>query len=102
MVSKLKDAIIKKYNAYNCFDIFKTSFGYIDWGHVESVENSDRLILVGTCTDICVVSNALLLKAFLPEVEITVDASCCAGVTPESHKNALQVMKSCQIKIINE
>ncbi len=53
--------------------------------------------LVGLCTDICVVSNALLLKASLPEMRITVDPSCCAGVTPELHQAALQTMKSCQV-----
>ena len=53
--------------------------------------------LIGLCTDICVVSNALLLKAALPEVEIRVDSRCCAGVTPESHEAALDTMKSCQI-----
>lgn len=55
--------------------------------------------LIGLCTDICVVSNALLLKAFLPEVEIYVDASCCAGVTPEKHDAALETMASCQILV---
>ena len=60
------------------------------------------ITLVGLCTDICVISNALLIKAFLPEVPISVDASCCAGVTPESHQNALAAMKTCQIKIENE
>ena len=58
--------------------------------------------LIGLCTDICVISNALLIKAFCPELEISVDASCCAGVTPESHKNALAAMKMCQIEIKNE
>ncbi len=58
--------------------------------------------LVGLCTDICVISNALLIKALLPEVKITVNASCCAGVTPESHKIALNAMKMCQINVINE
>lgn len=58
--------------------------------------------LVGLCTDICVVSNALLLKANFPEVKITVDASCCAGVTPESHSSALVTMKMCQIDVIGE
>lgn len=58
--------------------------------------------MVGLCTDICVVSNALLLKAAMPEVEITVDASCCAGVTPESHSAALKTMSMCQIRIIGE
>jgi nicotinamidase-related amidase len=61
--------------------------------NVESIE------LVGVCTDICVISNALMLKANFPEIPITVDANCCAGVTPESHKNALAVMKMCQIEV---
>ncbi len=56
--------------------------------------------LCGLCTDICVISNALLLKAFLPEVTIAVDAGCCAGVTPESHQTALSAMKACQIQVI--
>ncbi len=55
--------------------------------------------LAGLCTDICVVSNALLLKAFMPETEISVDSSCCAGVTPEKHLAALEVMRSCQIVV---
>lgn len=65
-------------------------------------EKIDRITLIGVCTDICVISNAMLLKTFLPETEIVVDASCCAGVTPESHKTALQAMKACQIVIENE
>ena len=60
-----------------------------------------ELELVGLCTDICVVSNALLLKAVMPEVRIIVDAACCAGVTPEKHKAALETMRSCQIHVIN-
>ena len=55
--------------------------------------------LVGLCTDICVVSNALLLKANFPEMQIFVDADCCAGVTPESHEAALTTMKMCQINV---
>ncbi|BEU86621.1 cysteine hydrolase [Selenomonas sp. TAMA-11512] len=55
--------------------------------------------LVGLCTDICVISNALLLKAFYPETSISVDASCCAGVTPESHANALAAMRMCQVEV---
>lgn len=62
----------------------------------------EKILLVGLCTDICVISNALLLKAFYPEAEITVDASACAGATPEGHKTALSAMKACQIDIINE
>ena len=60
-----------------------------------------ELELIGLCTDICVVSNALLLKAAMPEVRISVDASCCAGVTPEKHLAALETMRSCQICVSN-
>lgn len=62
-----------------------------------SVQEEIELELVGLCTDICVVSNALLLKAAMPEVKISVDPACCAGVTPESHEAALQTMRMCQI-----
>lgn len=65
-------------------------------------KNVGSITLVGLCTDICVITNALLLKTANPEVPIIVDASCCAGVTPESHKNALAAMKMCQIEIVNE
>lgn len=57
--------------------------------------------LIGLCTDICVVSNTLLLKATYPEVPISVDAACCAGVTPESHEAALKTMVMCQIEVKN-
>ena len=59
----------------------------------------DEVVFVGLCTDICVVSNALLVKARLPEVPLTVDASCCAGVTPEAHQHALTVLRSCLINV---
>lgn len=62
----------------------------------------ESVTFIGLCTDICVISNALLTKAFLPEVPIIVDASCCAGVTPQSHKNALDAMRMCQIQIVGE
>ena len=67
----------------------------------ESEKEEIELELIGLCTDICVVSNALLLKASMPEVKITVDAACCAGVTPEKHAAALETMRSCQIHVIN-
>lgn len=57
--------------------------------------------LAGLCTDICVVSNALLIKAYLPETVISVDASCCAGVTPKKHEAALETMRSCQIQVMD-
>ena len=69
---------------------------------LDKEEKIGSITLVGLCTDICVISNALLAKAFLPEVPITVDAACCAGVTPESHKTALSAMKMCQIQVENE
>ncbi len=65
-------------------------------------EKDVDITLIGLCTDICVVSNAMLLKAFYPEMNITVDASCCAGVTPETHNAALATMKMCQINVIGE
>jgi len=65
-------------------------------------EAVEEIVLAGLCTDICVISNALVLKTFLPEVPITVDASCCAGVTPVSHRNALATMRMCQIGVCGE
>lgn len=61
----------------------------------------DEIELVGLCTDICVISNALLVKAFLPEVPVSVDSSCCAGVTPESHETALKAMEMCQVRVLH-
>lgn len=79
-------------DTFGCLELAETIKKYTH--KVESIE------LVGVCTDICVVSNALLLKAHMPEVPMFVDASCCAGVTPAKHNSALDVMESCQIKII--
>ena len=62
-------------------------------------ERSDEIELIGLCTDICVVSNALILKSMFPETLISVDATCCAGVTPESHAAAIATMRMCQIQI---
>lgn len=56
--------------------------------------------IIGLCTDICVVSNALILKAYFPEKDLTVDSKCCAGVTPDKHESALEAMRSCQINVI--
>ena len=81
----------------------KVTFGSTDLAEMLAAENAEEPIesieLIGLCTDICVVSNALLLKAFMPEVPIDVDASCCAGVTPEAHEAALATMRSCQIEV---
>lgn len=87
----------------------KYSFGYDQWNlncFRDNIDDTpDEIEIIGLCTDICVVSNALILKAVLPQIcniEITVDASCCAGTTPENHKAALQVMKCCHINVIGE
>lgn len=66
------------------------------------VGDADIIELTGLCTDICVISNAMILKAYYPEKGLQVDASCCAGVTPESHRNALEAMKACQIDVCKE
>ena len=83
----------------------KPSFGSLELAVTLSTMAADEELeieLIGLCTDICVVSNALLLKAFLPETPILVDASCCAGVTLQKHLAALETMRSCQIRIIND
>ncbi len=80
----------------------KPTFGSVVLAELLQAENDKEELeieLVGLCTDICVVSNALLLKAVMPEINISVDASCCAGVTPESHEAALTTMQMCQIAI---
>ena len=94
--------------SYDIID--KRTFGFEDWKHeivdryvndIDALSELD-ITLIGVCTDICVISNALALRMYFPNAKITVDASCCAGVTPEKHTAALEVMKSCQIDVINE
>ena len=77
--------------------IEKPAFGAPDLP--AALADYDEIELVGLCTDICVISNALLVKAFYPEKHISVDAACCAGVTPESHANALAAMRMCQVEV---
>ena len=76
--------------------INKPSFGYTGWNNY----SFEEVELIGLCTDICVVSNALIIKALFPEIKVSVDSSCCAGVTPESHDAALKTMQMCQIEIM--
>lgn len=85
--------------------IDKPTFGSVELGECvkelnEEKEPVEEITLIGLCTDICVISNALLLKAYLPETPVKVEASLCAGVTPQSHEQALEAMKMCQIDII--
>jgi len=79
----------------------KPTFGSVELGEYMLSEykagNVESIELIGVCTDICVISNALLLKAYMPEVPICVDPSCCAGTTVENHDNAISAMKMCQI-----
>ena len=78
-----------------CKIIDKPSFGYIGWSEFDFEE----VELIGLCTDICVVSNALILKALFPEIKVSVDSKCCAGVTVESHEAALKTMGMCQVEV---
>ena len=75
----------------------KYTFGYDEWKYL--IPDAEEIEVIGVCTDICVVSNVLILKAQFPEIPISVDASCCAGITPESHEAALNTMKACQVHV---
>ena len=78
----------------------KPTFGCVRLpGMIEPAEDL-TVELIGLCTDICVVSNALLVKAYFPEARVCVDSACCAGVTPEKHLVALETMASCQIDVV--
>ncbi|MBQ1966406.1 MAG: cysteine hydrolase [Clostridia bacterium] len=81
--------------------IDKPTFGSFELAeYISTLADVDEIELIGLCTDICVISNAMILKARFTETPIKVDSSCCAGVTPESHANALGAMKMCQINCI--
>lgn len=83
--------------------INKITFGSKELvGLLKEKDNIESIMFVGLCTDICVISNVMLVKAFYPEIPLIVDAKGCAGVTPDSHKTALNAMKAIQVKIINE
>ena len=80
--------------------IMKDSFGTLEWQEwAEELRHTNEIIVCGFCTDICVISNVLILKALCSETPITVIENACAGITPEKHDAAIEVMKSCQIKI---
>lgn len=87
-------------------EIRKPTFGAVNLASNLTFEFDEKeefeIEFVGVCTGICVISNVMLVKAFFPEANITVDASCCACVTPESHKTALEAMKLCQVTVIGE
>jgi len=77
--------------------VLKNTFGHIQWDTM--ITNEETIEICGLCTDICVVSNALILRALYPNTEIVCDSTCCAGTTPENHSSALNVMRSCQINV---
>lgn len=94
-----EDIVNAAYQHGSSFFLEKETFGSFDLVEKLKKYSTHDIELVGTFTDICVISNALILKAAMPSANITVDASCCAGTTPEMHNAALEVMKRCQIKI---
>lgn len=90
---------VLKTDSMKIFD--KPTFGSVALAeYLKADKEIESITLVGLCTDICVISNALLIKANMPEVEVQVIEKCCAGVTPQSHANALEAMKMCQVKIV--
>ena len=100
---KLNDKISAALFNKGCTAVEKLTFGSVDLPKLISEEVGDEdfsVELIGLCTDICVISNALILKANFPEKEIIVDSACCAGVTPETHDAALTTMKMCQINVL--
>ena len=83
--------------------IDKVTFGSKDLVDVlKTIENIEEITFVGLCTDICVISNVMVTKAFYPEIPLVVDAKCCAGVSVQTHLNALEAMKVCQVQVVNE
>lgn len=97
---QIKESVAAALGAAEVID--KPTFGSVSLAQKLVGMNQEEPVeieMVGLCTDICVVSNALAIKAFLPEVKITVDEKCCAGVTQKSHEAAITTMKSCQIQV---
>lgn len=94
--------VVDELSRPECRHINKPTFGYNLWDIEGLDEDYGCIELVGTCTSICVVSNALILKATYPDMPITVDASCCACISKETHDAALTVMETCQIDVINK
>lgn len=87
--------------ADGCEIIDKPNFGWLGWDKSGLENSADYTIeIIGLCTDICVVSNALIIKTMYPDAKVVVDSACCAGVTPETHTAALETMKMCQIDVI--
>lgn len=99
---QLNEAVQEALNKKTYIVFEKPTFGFVEIAdYIKKSYNPDEIEieLIGLCTDICVVSNALLLKSYFPETKLSVDSACCAGVTPESHDAALLTMKMCQVQV---
>lgn len=99
-VDKAVMDVVNSHDDREYYFVEKTDFGTDQISTIIDDHGYDCVEFVGLCTDICVVTNALIVRTFCPEIEIAVDASCCAGVTPEKHNAALDVMESCHIWIL--
>lgn len=94
------DSVYESHDPNDIWLVDKDAFGYDGWGHIKDVWMADEIHVAGFVTDICVVSNVLVLKAMFPETKIVLHADLCAGLTPEKHEAALEVMRSCQVEVI--
>ena len=92
---QIADGLLEGERTFN-----KPAFGSTELAEYVRKEGFEQVELIGVCTDICVISNALILKAVLPQTPIAVRAHCCAGVSVQSHENALEAMRMCQIDIV--
>ena len=108
LLEEIKEAM-KEYNLkhgdgsqedYGPLIVKKNTFGYTEWKYL--IPDAEEIEVIGLCTDICVVSNVLILKAQFPEIYISVDANCCAGLTDEAHWAALRTMVSCQVHVYHD
>ena len=93
---------VEKRRTSSTFTVYKDAFGAVSMIEIVRTLDISEIQLVGLCTDICVVSNALLLRAAAPYANVYVDASCCAGTTRDNHRAALTVMKQCCVDVIND
>jgi nicotinamidase-related amidase len=97
---KLNTQIAEVINNKISYTVMKPAFGFANWGQYGLDLHFDEVVVVGTCTDICVISNVLAIKAAFPELKVSVIEKLCAGLSPEKHAAAIEVMKSCQVNVI--